>query len=178
NFNYNEIKIEGKDKQLKNKMFGLAVSKNGGSTFYTTGNDGRIFQGDYLKKTADVLVGFIPYPNRVLALSQDEKFLIVGSDSATMQIYHLDQLGEKPGSAKGHKGFIADIKFLPDNSGFISVGADRTVRFTNHVTGQGRLLATLPYDIKSIDISPDGSMLAAVAATGQLVMMKLSDNTF
>ncbi len=174
NFNYNQVKIPG---NLKNKMFALAVSKSG-TSFYTTGNDGRIFRGDYQKLTADNLVDFNPYPNQVLALSQDEKFLVVGSDSATIQIFHLDKPGEKPGLVTGHKGYVKDIKFLPDNSGFLSVGADRTVRFTNHVTGQGRVLATLPYEIKTIDISPDGNWMAGAAATGQLIMMNLQTNAF
>lgn len=173
-FNYNQAKVPG---NLKNKMFALAVSKNS-STFYTTGNDGRIFRGDYTKLTADQLIDFNPYPNRVLALSQDEKYLVNGSDSSAIQIFHLDQPGEKPGVVRGHKGFVSDIKFLPDNSGFISVAADRTVRFTNHITGQGKKLATFPYEIKSIDISHDGKWLAAVAASGQLLMMNLEDNTF
>ncbi|HWA35495.1 MAG TPA: hypothetical protein VG737_15245, partial [Cyclobacteriaceae bacterium] len=174
NFNYNQVKVPG---NLKNKMFALAVSKSG-TSFYTTGNDGRIFKGDYQKLTADNLVDFNPYPNQVLALSQDEKYLVVGSDSATIQIFHLDKPGEKPGLVTGHKGYVKDIKFLPDNSGFLSVGADRTVRFTNHVTGQGRVLTTLPYEIKTIDISPDGNWMAGAAASGQLIMLNLQTNSF
>ena len=114
----------------------------------------------------------------MLALSGDEKYLINGSDSSSLQIYKLDQPGEKPEIAKGHRGFVKDIKFLPDNSGFVSVGSDRTVRFTNHVTGQGRILTTLPYDLKSIDISSDGNFMAGVAASGQLIMLNLNDNTY
>ena len=174
NPNYNQIRIPG---NLKNKMFGLAVSREG-STFYTTGNDGRIFKGDYLKSTADNLIDFNPYPNRVLALSKDEKYLINGSDSSSIQIFHLDQPGEKPGVVKGHKGYVNDIKFLPDGSGFLSAGSDRTVRFTNHLTGQGKMLVTLPYEIKSIDISPDGAMMAGVATSGQLIILNLKNNSF
>ncbi len=174
NPNYNQIKIPG---NLKNKMFGLAVSKNS-SAFYTTGNDGRIFKGDYLKSTADNLISYNPYPNKVLALSPDEKYLINGSDSSSMQIFHLDEPDTKPGIIKGHRGAIKDIRFLPDNSGFISTASDRTVRFNNAVTGQSKLLAALPYELKSIDISPDGSTLAGVAASGQLIIMNLRDNSF
>ncbi len=174
NFNYNQIRIPG---NLKNKMFALAVSKTG-STFYTTGNDGRIFKGDYQKLSADQLIDFNPFPNRVLALSVDEKYLVNGSDSSSLQIFKLDQPGEKPAVATGHKGFVNDIKFLPDNSGFISVGFDHTVRFTNHLTGQGRILAKLPYLLKSIDISHDGNWMAGVAASGQLIMLNLNDNTY
>ncbi len=173
-FNYNRAKVPG---NLKNKMFALAVSSKN-STFYTTGNDGRIFKGDFLKLTADEMVDFNPYPNRVLALSRDEKYLVNGSDSSAIQIYNLGAPGEKPMTVRGHKGFVVDIKFLPDNSGFISVGADRTVRLTNQTTGQSRVLTKLPYSIKSIDISHDGTLMAAVATTGQLVMMDLRTNMF
>lgn len=173
-FNYNRAKIPG---TLKNKMFALAVSKQT-STFYTTGNDGRIFKGDYQKLTADEMVDFNPHPNKVLALSMDEKFLVNGSDSSSIQIFDLSKPGSRPRLAKGHKGFIVDLKFLPDNSGFISVGSDHNVRLTNHLTGEGKLLTKLPYDIKSIDISHDGKLLAAVASTGQLFMLDLATNTF
>ena len=172
--NYNRAKIPG---NLKNKMFALAVSRKS-SAFFTTGNDGRIYKGDYLKLTADELVDFNPYPNRVLALSEDEKYLVNGSDSSSIQIFDLGKPGEKPLSVRGHRGFIVDIKFLPDNSGFISMGSDRTIRFTNHQNGQSKLLTKVPYDIKSIDISHDGKLLAAVAATGQLIMVDLTTNTF
>ena len=172
--NYNRAKIPG---NLKNKMFALAVARNS-SAFFTTGNDGRIYKGDYLKLTADELVDFNPYPNRVLALSEDEKYLVNGSDSSSIQIFDLGKPGEKPLSVRGHRGFIVDIKFLPDNSGFISMGSDHTIRFTNHQNGQSKLLTKVPYDIKSIDISHDGKLLAAVAATGQLIMVDLTTNTF
>ncbi|HRI80550.1 MAG TPA: hypothetical protein PLR06_13540, partial [Cyclobacteriaceae bacterium] len=76
-----------------------------------------------------------------------------------------------------HKGFINDIKFLPDNSGFLSVASDHTVRFTNHVTGQGKILTTLPYDLKSIDVNADGSMMAGVSTSGHLVLLNLKDNS-
>ncbi|MDZ4716656.1 MAG: hypothetical protein SH819_14415 [Cytophagales bacterium] len=173
-FNYNRAKVPG---NLKNKMYALAVSKKS-NAFYTTGNDGRIFKGDYINRTADNLVDFNPYPNKVLALSKNEKYLVNGSDSSTVQIFNLEQPGEKPTSVRGHRGSVIDIKFLPDDSGFISMGSDRTIRRTNQVNGESKLLATLPYEIKSIDISSDGKLLAAVAASGQLYILDLRTNTF
>ncbi len=173
-FNYNRAKVPG---NLKNKMFALAVSKQN-SSFYTTGNDGRIFKGDYLKLTADELVDFNPYPNRVLALSPDEKYLVNGSDSSALQVFNLSTPGEKPFIVRGHRGFIVDIKFLPDNSGFISAGADHTLRLTNQLNGESRVLTKLPYDIKSIDISHDGKLLAAVSSSGQLIMVDLATNAY
>ncbi len=172
--NYNRAKVPG---DLKNKMYALAVSQKN-RTFYTTGNDGRIFKGDYLKLTADEMIDFNAYPNRVLALSPDEKYLVNGSDSSAMQVYDLAAPGEKPKTIAGHRGFVVDVKFLPDNSGFVSVGADQSVRFTNPASGQSKVLARLPHPIKSIDISHDGKLLAAVSVRGQLIIMDLTTNAF
>jgi len=173
-FNYNATKVPG---NLKNRMYALAVSQNS-STFYTTGNDGRIFQGNYLNQKADkLLYENKGYPNRVLALSKDEKYLVNGSDSSYMEILNLKE-PSKPVRVLGHTQLINDIKFLPDNSGFISASTDKTLRLTNHVTGQGKIILTLPFDLKSIDINPAGTQLAGVSTNGNLIMVNLKDFSY
>jgi WD40 repeat protein len=173
-FNYNASKVPG---NFKNKMYALAVSSNSAS-FYTTGNDGRIFQGNYKDQKVDqMLYENKGYPNRVLALSKDEKYLVNGSDSSYMEIFNLAE-PSKPLRVMGHKQLINDIKFLPNNSGFISASADRTLRFTNHITGQSKSVLTLPHDLKSIDISPDGKQLAGVSTSGNLILVNLGDYSY
>ena len=170
---YNAIKIPG---ALKNKMFALAISKNSGK-FFTTGNDGRIFKGDYQGHVANSLVGANPFINHVLALSDDEQYLVNVSDSA-VQIFNLARPGSKPVTVNGHKGFVNDVKFLPDNSGFISSGSDKTIRFTDQRTGESRQLLSTPFNLKAIDISPDGKSLVGAAVAGQIVLVNLSNNTY
>jgi energy-coupling factor transporter ATP-binding protein EcfA2 len=173
-YNYNATQVPGK---LKNRMFALAVSANSNS-FYTTGNDGRIFMGDYVTQKVDkMLYENNGYPNKVLALSKDEKYLVNGSDSAYVEIFNLAE-PSRPLRVKGHRQLVTDIKFLPDNSGFISSSTDRTIRFTNHVTGQSRSLVSLPYEIKAFDISADGKELAGVSTLGNLVIINLQDKTY
>ena len=173
-FNYNATRVPG---NFKNKMYALSVSSNS-STFYTTGNDGRIFQGNFLTQKADkLLYENKGYPNRVLALSKDEKYLVNGSDSSYLEIFNLAE-PSRPRVVEGHTQLINDIKFLPDNSGFISASADRTLRFTNHINGQSKNILTLPYDLKSIDISPDGRQLVGVSTTGNLIIVNLRDYSY
>lgn len=172
--NYNALKVPG---NLINKMFALAVSKKGNAIF-TTGNDGRIFQGDFIKQTIQNQIDANPYPNRVLALSIDERYLVNGSDSSFMQIFDLSNGRAKPLKVSGHKGFVNDIKFLPNGSGFISASTDRTLRLTNHLNGQGSVLIDLPYAIKSFDISPDGKTLIGASAAGQLVQVNIDAKTY
>lgn len=173
-FNYNRARIPG---NLKNKMFGLAVSQKS-SAFYTASNDGRIFKGDFMSLQSDDMIDINPFPNRVLALSADERYLVNGSDSSAIQVFDLTKRGEKPLLVRGHRGMIIDLKFLPDNSAFISVGIDRTIRSSNPATGQSKELAKFPNEIRSIDINHDGTLLAAASPSGQLFILDLTTNTF
>ncbi len=171
--NYNALFVPGK---FKNRMYALAVSRKD-NLFFTSGNDGRIYSGDYINHQMGTQLAANPYPNRVLRLSNDEKYLVNGSDSSFVQIYKPGD-NAVPVKVDGHKGSINDIRFLPDNSGFISSASDRTLRFTNHVTGVGKQLLTFPFSLKSIDISGDGNWLAGVATSGELVMVNLKTNTY
>lgn len=172
--NYNALFVSS-DK-LKNRMYALAVSKKNNS-FFTTGNDGRIYSGDYINQQVGNQVAANPFPNRVLSLSNDERFLVNGSDSSYLQIYKLGE-NSKPMRVEGHKGSINDIKFLPDDSGFISSASDKSLRLTNQVTGVSRQLLTLPFSLKAFDISGDGNWLAGVSTSGELVMVNLKTNTY
>jgi len=171
---YNSIKVPG---SFKSKMFALAVSQKT-SSFFTTGNDGRIFQGDFLMQKADKIINEKDFPNRVLALSRDEKYLVNGNDSTYMEIFNLADPGKRPTVVNGHTGFVTDIKFLPDNSGFISSSMDKTLRLTNQVTGESKKIVSLPFDVKSIDISSNGKLLAAASSSGKLIIVDLKDYSY
>jgi hypothetical protein len=172
--NYNAVTTPG---NLKNKLYALAASRQA-DQFFVTGNDGRIFQGNFRQQKVDKLMFENEgHPNRVLALSIDEKYLVNGSDSSYLEIFNVTTQS-KPTRVEGHTSFVNDIKFLPDNSGFISASADRTLRLTNHLTGQGKKLASLPSELKAIDINPAGTELIGVSTSGKLLIMNLKDNTF
>jgi WD40 repeat protein len=174
-YNYNAVKIPG---GAKNRMYAVAVSSNS-TAFYTTGSDGKIVKGDYLNPEikSSTIFENSGFPNKVLALSKDEKYLVNGSDSSYVEIVNLAS-PSKPKRVEGHSRFITDIKFLPDNSGFITASADRTLRLTNPESGQSTKLLSLPYELKSIDISPNGKQLVGVSSSGKMVLVDLSNNSY
>jgi WD40 repeat protein/energy-coupling factor transporter ATP-binding protein EcfA2 len=174
-YNYNAVKIPG---GAKNRMYAIAVSSNS-TVFYTTGSDGKIVKGDYLNPEikSSTIFENKGFPNKVLALSKDEKYLVNGSDSSYIEIINLASRS-KPKRVEGHTRFITDIKFLPDNSGFITTSADRTLRLTNQESGQSTKLLSLPYELKSIDISPNGKQLVGVSSAGKMVLVDLTNNTY
>lgn len=173
--NYNSVKATG---SLTNRMYSLSISAKN-SKFFTSGSDGKIFSGSYIDLVLENgLVGSNAFPNKVLALSKDENYLAVGSDSTFIQVYDLKRNGEKPVLVKGHTGLVNDIKFLPNNSGFISVSKDKTVRYTDLSSLQSKKLLTLPFDLKSISFNFNGSKMAGASPSGNLILVNLDDNTF
>jgi WD40 repeat protein len=174
-YSYNAAKVQG---GLKNKMFALAVSQKS-DQFFTTGNDGRITKGSYLTlATSAPFYANTGYANKVLALSKDERYLVNGSDSTALEIFNLDTPEKAPKRIKGHKSSVNDIKFFPNKSGFVSVSSDRTMRVTDQLTGQSNKVLTLPYVLKSIDISPNGDWIFGASASGALVMISTTDYTY
>lgn len=171
-YNYNEMRVPGKS---RNRMFSVAMSKKS-NTFYTTGNDGRVLKGNVDANSVGDVISSNPYPNRVVALSRDEQYLAIGSDSSYMQVVNLSN--NRVTTVKGHKSFVNDIKFLPDDSGFISASADKTLRLTNHRTGSSDLLISLPFDLKKIDISADSKWLVGASSKGQVIRFDLTSRSY
>jgi WD40 repeat protein len=180
--NYNAVKIPGPPRV---HMRSLVVSEKS-NKFYASGADGKIYHGEY-SNGANVSTSYAtPYPSKVIAMSKDENYLVNGSDSSTVQVYDLKN-GGKPKVVRGFSGASNDIEFLPNGSEFIVVSAGNTIARVNAATGEMRILAILPFEIKAISLSPDGNTLAGAAWTGQIVLLNLAttdyqllvdDNTF
>jgi len=169
--NYNAMKIMGPPRV---HMTSLVVFEKG-NDFMSAGADGRIYRGDYEKLTNAATDYSTPYPSKVIALSKDEKYLVNGNDSSFVQIYTLNN-GKKPRVVRGLKGASNDIEFLPDNSGFIVASSGKTLTKINQQSGESSVLMTLPYELKAIDIHPNGKMLAGASWTGQVVLINLQTN--
>lgn len=174
NLAYNAIKAQGAPHvHIKS----LAISDKG-VNFYSAGADGRILKGNYESLTT-VSTGFsTPYPSKTIALSKDEKYIVNGSDSSFLQVYATEEGSSKPSVVvRGLRGAANDVEFLPDGSGFIVSMSDKTLSLVNHINGNVKKLVTLPYEIKNFNISKDGSKLAGVTWSGQLVLLDLADNS-
>ncbi len=169
---YNSMKIQG---PLRVHLRSLAVSdKNNG--FYISGADGRVYQGDFSKLTNAPTQFNNPYPSKIIAISKDENYIVNGSDSSFVQIYDL-QAGGRPKVVRGFSGPTNDIEFLTDNSGFIVSSGGKTLSVVNQNTGVSTVLATLPYELKSISLSPDGKWVAGASWSGQVVLFDLQNKS-
>ncbi|MCS6974860.1 MAG: hypothetical protein NZM13_10285 [Cyclobacteriaceae bacterium] len=165
---FNAAKLPGPP---RNRVNSVVVSDNS-SSFYAAAADGRVYKGDYERRTVNPTGFSNPHPNRVLALSKDERFLAVGTDSPAIQVIDVQQWN-KPLEIKNLKGATNALAFLQDNSGLIAAKGDKSIVIVDYKTGKTKVLATLPFEIKAISLSPDGRYLAGGSWDGKLAIISL-----
>jgi WD40 repeat protein len=164
---YNAIKVQG---PARNRMNSVAVSSKT-AQFYAAAADGRIFSGNY-ETLKGKPTGFEnPYPNRIVALSNDENYLANGTDSANIQVFNLANPKSKAVLVTTLNGGTNDIEFLPDNSGFVVSKTDKSISLVNHLTGKITSTKSLPFELKSLSVSPNGKQIAAGTWSGELVLL-------
>lgn len=171
---YNAIRVPG---PRRNKVNSIAVSPTT-NKFYAAGADGKIFQGNYDSLSGSHIRYANPWPNKAIALSKDEKFLVNGSDSSFVQVFRLAETQTEPFIVKGFRGGTNDLDFLPDNSGFVVASGDfrrkeYEISLVDHLSGNVNRLLSLPFEIKTIDVSADGNWLAGGTWDGKVILLDL-----
>ena len=160
--------LEGKSfntyKSHRNAVRSLVITND--HEVISTGNDGKVLRSDINNLSTEATINSSKFANRVLALSKDNKWLAVGSDSATIKL--IDIVSGSTNQIKGHLSFILDLAFKPDNSGFYSLSADQTIRF--NTTSSSSIVKTLSSRFKTFDISSDGSKIVMGGMNGSVVI--------
>ncbi|MEM9326401.1 MAG: High-affnity carbon uptake protein Hat/HatR [Bacteroidota bacterium] len=142
----------------------------GGERIYSAGGDGKLLRWD--TETRDTVEVFSSRKvNRVVNISDDENWLALGTNRDDILLYNLRKSTE-PKRIPGHQGAIFDLIFLPDNSGFISTGADGKILKSDF--NQTAVLALLDVRVKSLALSPNGKVLVGGTEEGELFKWDLS----
>ncbi|MGB3463704.1 MAG: hypothetical protein WBA74_00465, partial [Cyclobacteriaceae bacterium] len=143
-----------------------------GDRLFSAGSDGKILKWNLIDETATVL-----FQNnnvsRVVGISPDERYLALGSDENDIFLFDLQRPNAEPKKIAGHGGSVFDLIFLPDNSGFVSVGADRTIRISDFNTSE--LFRNVKGRIKTLAIGPNGKYLAGGSEKGEVLLFDLED---
>lgn len=167
---YNALKVPGVS---RNRINSIAISSNS-NIFYAAGADGRIFKGNL--ETNDIVVTSMEnrYPNRIVALSKDERILLNASDSTFVQLFDLQQEKAKPKIVRlGAQVHTAQP--LPKTDGFIISTTDALWQISSSGVSKKLISTTTP--IKSLHVNRAGTLAIGGTWSGKLILIDLVKNS-
>jgi WD40 repeat protein len=143
---------------------------------YTTGSDGLIYKWD-LDKANDQGQVFAKSENvnRSMSISKDSKWLAVGTNMATIELFDVDSTGKVPLVLDGHEGDVWDLQFRPNKNELISCASDGTIFLWDLTTKQYTVIAKSEVEIKSIAVSPDGNLIIGGLDNGKIIAWDLAN---
>ncbi|MGD1959934.1 MAG: hypothetical protein ACFB2Y_13830 [Fulvivirga sp.] len=156
----------------RNSIRSIVFGKSN-TQFYSTGSEGRIVRSS-LAGDQNIEIVSNSHQNRVLKLSEDERWLVNASDSAAIQIISLQQ-DQLSFEITGHISYINDIEFIPGKNEFISSGGDGQLRINSILTKESKLILNTNVEYKSLDVSPDGKYAVAGTLQGQVLLINLNN---
>ena len=142
-----------------------------GTFVYSAGSDGKIFRWDLTKADAnrEVLFENPALVHMALAVSPDNKYLVVGGNYAYLQLFDLNNILEKPKILKTQTSKTWFLGFTPDSKGIISAGLDNKIVFWDFKNSKD--IAISDSKVNSIAISPIGSSLAVAKVSGEITLL-------
>ena len=143
-----------------------------GDRLFSAGSDGKILNWNLLDGTFSVLFQN-DNVSRVVGISPNENYLALGSDEDDIFLFDISNSVAEPRKITGHGGAIFDLIFMPDNSGFISTGADKTLRISDY--SSSRLLTSVDSRIKTLAVGPNGRYLAGGSEKGDVLLFDLEN---
>jgi len=137
------------------------------------GSDGNVYAWNIYEMGAPELIHKNIYRNRVLKVTRDGRWLIVGGDGKGVQCFDLQNRDRKPIIIRGHVGGIADIAMSPNDEYFLTLGDDNALFFNDFA--QANLIKQFNEKYLSMAIRPDGKQIALGSETGKVILITLDN---
>ncbi|WP_370090375.1 High-affnity carbon uptake protein Hat/HatR [Ekhidna sp.] len=163
------------DPNSENTIVGVrsVVYSNDGNSMYSANADGEVVKWN-VETRAWNLIFQNDNVARVVNISPNEQYLALGTEQDNILLFDVQNINQQPSKIDGHVGgTVFDLLFLPDNSGFISVGADKRILRSDFRTATE--LAKSTTRIKRIALSPDAKTLVGGGDDGNVYLWDLTD---
>jgi WD40 repeat protein len=167
---YNALRVPGVS---RNRINSVAVSSNS-NTFYAAGADGRIFKGNLDDQMITPTTMENRFPNRIVALSTDDRYLLNAGDSSFVQLFDLQKEKAKPVLVRlGAQ--VHDAEVMPNGEGFLVSTANAVWSVSG--TGATRKIISSPVAIKSLHVNKTGTMAVGGTWSGKLFLINITKST-
>ncbi|MFC2124284.1 hypothetical protein ACFLU5_05695 [Bacteroidota bacterium] len=140
---------------------------------YSVGSDGNVYLWNVHEMAAPQMIYKNSFRNRVLKVTRDGRWLIVGGDGKGVQCFDLENKQRKPIVIRGHEGGISDIAMSPNDEYFLTLGDDNALFFNDFA--QSSLIKQLNENYLSMAIRPDGKQIALGSITGKVILITLDN---
>jgi WD40 repeat protein/energy-coupling factor transporter ATP-binding protein EcfA2 len=149
------------------------VTRKGSKFIYSAGSDGRIYQwkkngGNFIPELINEEKGKV---HKAIAVSHDGSFLVVGGNYPYLKMINLDK--NKTRNKYIDKSDVQHLTFTPDDKSVIYLNSNKQIVRTNFQ--QSEILMKSELKINSMDLSPDGQVLAVGRAEGSVLLINLVD---
>jgi WD40 repeat protein/energy-coupling factor transporter ATP-binding protein EcfA2 len=147
----------------------------GSTDFYSTGSDGRILKWSLTDKQYKMIIDN-NLVNRIIAISDDGKWLVCGTDGIGIQVFDLNSGSAEPRIFNAHLNKIRALDFFPDNNRLISAGLDNEIAVWDLSNGSKQTFTEHDVPVQVLVISKDGKWMAGgTKDTGEIIMWNLED---
>jgi WD40 repeat protein len=140
------------------------------SAFYTASSDGKIIRwelSDSTKKPNIIIDNKLV--NKSIDISADGQWLAIGTYGAGLGLFDLKNPGNEARYFPNVGKNIEVLKFAPDGKTIIACSDSNLLEF-NVTSGAGIVAGSVDGYILSLDVSPDGKMIAAGTKNGKVVL--------
>lgn len=138
------------------------------NVLFSTGVDGKVLRwvvSDEVRAPQTLLQ--TSGGNASMAISNNGRYLAVGSENGTIYLIDLSSPGN-PAQLKGHQGVVFSMVFSPDGQQLFTTGNDKKILLWELDSRNNNVIYQEDYNVRSLSISPDGKFLAGGSDDGKI----------
>ncbi len=136
---------------------------------YSADNGGNVFKWSF-RKQAPTSSTFITNEdaNTCIALTIDGRWIAIGSENRTIQLYNALQPNLQPRVFDAHVGKVKQIFFIPGKNAMVSLGADDKVKYWDLLVNESSELFPDVNGINTIAVAPSGTSILCGTNSGKV----------
>jgi WD40 repeat protein len=162
-----------KEKNRKPTSFRSVGALDNDISLLSVTGDGRLLQWNVTDRTYELLDQNEHY-SRIVAHSPNEKWLAIATNENGIELLDLEQKKLISQKVDHHSGALVDLVFLPDNTGFITVGIDRRIVKRDFINQESTQIAVFDGVPTSMSLSGNGENLVVFSREGKIILYDLS----